>query len=117
MLGIKKPKMPQMPNVGSKTKWGAGGGLVAAFLLSQTLVITDPNETRMIMSAGKPDGFTSIGLDWKLPIYQSTFDVITSLEEITIPESSIALQNGTITAESIKSSAFVRFNGTRAQIQ
>lgn len=97
---------------------GAGlGGLFTLAVLADSIVITSPNETKMLLTTGSPSGFTSPGLSFKMPIIQSLYSVTTSLEELTVPESSIALQNGTITAENIESSAFIRFNGSREEIE
>lgn len=98
-------------------KAGAAG---AAFLASVTviadgIVITRPNEIKMIMTTGEPSGFAPEGLSFKFPLVQSVFTAKTSLTEYTVPPSNIALQNGTVVAENLQSSVFIRFNGTREE--
>jgi len=90
-------------------------GLGAVAVVSDGIVITAPDEVKMILTLGDPERFAPQGPSLKIPFIQSTFSATTSLEEYPVPQSSVGLQNGTITAEGIVSSAFIQFNGTREE--
>jgi regulator of protease activity HflC (stomatin/prohibitin superfamily) len=90
-------------------------GLAAVAVVSDGIVITAPDEVKMILTLGDPERFAPQGPSLKIPFIQSTFSATTSLEEYPVPQSSVGLQNGTITAEGIVSSAFIQFNGTREE--
>ncbi|HEY8963662.1 MAG TPA: SPFH domain-containing protein [Alphaproteobacteria bacterium] len=95
-------------------RWGtaAAFGAVAGLGIWQSVVVTNPNEVTMILTGGAPSGFAPVGLSLKIPFLQSTFSKTTSVQELQVPKSSIGLQNGTMTAEGLESSIFIRFNGT-----
>lgn len=79
------------------------------------MVFTSPNETKLVLTAGKPERFAPEGISFKIPFYQSVYGVTTSVRELGLSPASIALQNGTVTAENLESSVFIQLNGTRAE--
>ena len=98
-------------------KW-AGIGLAAVFgiaVVSDGMVNTAPDQVRMVLRFGDPVRYTDQGLSFKIPLIETLYTQTTSLQEYEIPTSSIALQNGTVTAEQVQSSAFIQFNGTREE--
>lgn len=99
---------------------GAAAGAALASLVSlgvvaDGMVFTSPNETKLVLTAGKPERFAPEGISFKIPFYQSVYGVTTSVRELGLSPASIALQNGTVTAENLESSVFIQLNGTRAE--
>jgi len=92
-------------------------GIAAVAMVVDGWTVTQPDEVRMLLRLGDPVGFTEQGFGLKRPLTDRTFSVQTSLQELELPASSVALQNGTITAENIQSSVFIKLNGTRAEME
>ncbi len=110
-MNLPKPNFKKYAKIGALSILGLGGVTVAF----DGVVITGPDEVNMVLTAGSPTRFAPEGLSLKIPFYQTTFGATTSFQEYTVPQSSVGLQNGTVTAEDMKSSIFLQFNGTREE--
>lgn len=103
------PKLPKSKLLKTSI---AGIALITAF---NAVTMTGENEVKLTTAGGKITGTTSLGFGVKIPFYETTYGLKTDAREIKPEDTSASLQNGAITAKNIKSSAFVRLNGTREQ--
>lgn len=109
-----KPSRPRMP-FGMKLGAGISAFALAAGVGISALQSTPEHTVNLVTQGGKVVGALAVGYDFKIPVLQNLYPMRTDLIEIEPAPPSIALQNGTITATNIQSSAFLRINGTRAQ--
>lgn len=93
----------------------AGGAVLAAVMVMDGIKTTPLNEVRLVTQGGNPVSVLSPGYDFKIPFFQSTYDLRTDMIGLDLPTADIAIQNGTITVEKLQSKVFVRLNGSRSQ--
>jgi regulator of protease activity HflC (stomatin/prohibitin superfamily) len=86
--------------------------LVGGIAISDSIVFTTPEYTTMVLTAGKPSRFAPVGPSLKIPFWETTYPVKTSLHPVDLDRANIALQNGTVTAEGMESTIFMQINGT-----
>ena len=79
------------------------------------LTITEEYNIRLVTKGGKIVDTLDPGFGYVIPLYQSTYDLRGDSIEISPPAGSVGFQNGNVTAKDIKSTAYIRLTGTRAQ--
>lgn len=89
--------------------------LVGGATLVDGVVFTTPEHTTLVLTAGKPDRFAPVGPSLKIPFWERTYKVKTSVSDVPLDEANIALQNGTVTAEHLQSTTRIQINGTLAE--
>ena len=90
-------------------------GVFALVTAAKTVVITPPNEAKLITRFGDPVRGAPSGLSTKIPWVEGAYTQQTDARVVKAKSADIALQNGTITAENTEAAAIIRFNGTREE--
>lgn len=92
-----------------------GGTALIGAIAATGITSTGENEIRLVTKGGKAVGTLDAGYGYKIPFIQDTFNLRADVIEIKPEPPSISIQNGTITAKTINSVAYIRLNGSREQ--